>query len=83
MTDRIKTDYPPEMIRAAETPVDQSIANVRNWLRSFEQREFPKIAADAGVHEKTLRLAVGTEWNPTAKTLNKLLAVIPKKRKAS
>jgi hypothetical protein len=36
-----------------------------------------KIAADAGVHEKTLRLAVEREWDPRVSTLQKLEAVIP------
>lgn len=70
------------MIRPQESPVDQSIARVKGWLATFEKRELPKVAADAGVHEKTLRLAIEEgDWNPTAKTLNKLLAVIPAKRR--
>jgi hypothetical protein len=36
-----------------------------------------KIAATAGVHEKTLRLAVEKEWDPRVSTLKKLEELIP------
>ncbi len=64
------------MIRAQETTSTQSAARVRAWLASVETSR-AKIAADAGVDEKTVRLAAVDGWNPTLETLSKLEAVIP------
>jgi DNA-binding phage protein len=67
------------MIRAQPDPsaITQTISRVRAWLASAQKGSRAKIAEQAGVDEKTLRLAVGEGWNPTADTLRKLEAVVP------
>lgn len=57
-------------------PVSQSVARLRAWLTA-NREDRPRIAAEAGVDEKTLRLAEGNDWNPTIKTIGKLEAVMP------
>lgn len=66
------------MIRAKPRPplVTQSKSRVRAWLASAEESR-AKIATQAGVHEKTIRLATTEKWNPTADTLARLEALIP------
>ncbi len=53
------------------------MVRVRAWLRANKARPRAQIAAEAGVDEKTLRLAEGEGWNPTISTLQKIEAVIP------
>lgn len=57
-------------------PVSQSVARLRAWLTA-NREDRPRIAAEAGVDEKTLRLAEADGWNPTIKTVEKLEAVMP------
>jgi hypothetical protein len=56
--------------------VAHSLARVRAWITNAD-RPKAQIADEAGVDEKTVRLAVGRDWNPTAKTLEKLEAIVP------
>lgn len=56
--------------------VDQSKSRVRAWLTNTKGPK-ARIAADAGIDEKTIRLAIKGKWNPTAETLAKLEALIP------
>lgn len=57
--------------------VSQSVARVRAWLAASEETK-TKIAADAGVDDKTVRLALkAAPWNPTAETLERLEKLIP------
>ncbi len=68
------------MIRAApdSSVITQTISRIRAWLASSEEGTRSRIAADAGVDEKTVRLAIELDdWNPTAKTLRKLEAAVP------
>ena len=65
------------MIPASPSAVTQTMNRVRAWLATMEKGSRVQIAAQAGVDEKTLRLATGDGWNPTADTLRKLEAVIP------
>lgn len=67
------------MIRAQSDPstVSQALSRIRAWLASIEKGSRSKIAEQAGVNEKTLRLATEDDWNPTADTLRKLEAIVP------
>lgn len=66
------------MIRAKPRPplVTQSKSRVRAWLATAEVPK-ARIAAEAGIDEKTIRLAIKGKWNPRANTLAKLEALIP------
>jgi hypothetical protein len=58
------------------TLAEQSVALVKTFLAArIDQRH--EIAKDAGVDEKTIRLAMAEKWDPRASTLRKLEAVIP------
>lgn len=59
-----------------ETNIAQITQRVRSWILS-SGRPNTNIAEEAGVHEKTIRLAAHESWNPTVKTLGKLAAVVP------
>lgn len=69
------------MIRAKPRPplVVQSKSRVLAWLarEATTSALRTKIATTAGVNEKTIRLANGDDWNPTADTLAKLETLIP------
>lgn len=56
--------------------VSVSVARVQAWLAATD-RSGAEIAAEAGVDEKTIRLAKQPEWNPRADTLGKLEALVP------
>lgn len=69
-----------------ETNIAQIVHHVRAWIAA-SGRPNTHIAEQAGVDEKTIRLAVKPEWNPRVKTLGKLAAIVPadfqpKKRRA-
>ena len=57
--------------------VAQTIGRVQAWLAANHERSRAAIAEEAGVDEKTVRLACGPGWNPTVSTLQKFEAVIP------
>lgn len=61
----------------AHPTVSQSISRVRAWLAANVDRTKAEIAKEAGVDEKTVRLAYDRTWNPTASTLEKFEAIIP------
>lgn len=67
------------MIRAETTVAEATRDRVQAWLKAERARRV-EIAKDAGVNEKTLRLAIHGPWDPRVKTLAKLEAVMPKKR---
>ena len=69
------------MIRVSETTTAQTVSRIRAWLSSEKARHL-EIAAQAGVNERTIRIAIENDaWNPTAKVLNKLESVMPKPKK--
>lgn len=56
--------------------VSDTVARVRAWLCAPELDHL-QVASEAGVDEKTIRIArTAADWNPTAKTLEKLEAVM-------
>lgn len=70
--------------------IPHTVARVRAWL-SGPDADHLKIASEAGVDEKTIRLARhNKKWNPTVDTLQRLETVMlggncprAKKRKAA
>ncbi len=62
--------------RPARSLTSDAVARVQAWLAESD-RPRRQIAEQAGVHEKSLRLALARGWNPTARTLQKLEALIP------
>jgi len=62
---------------APHPTVSQSLNRVRAWLAANAERTKAEIAKEADVDEKTVRLAYGDVWNPTASTLQKFEAIIP------
>lgn len=62
---------------SVQPTVSQSLNRVRAWLNANAARKKAEIAKEADVDEKTVRLAYGDGWNPTASTLQKFEALIP------
>lgn len=70
-----------------ETNITQIVHHVQAWIAA-SGRPNTYLAEQAGVDEKTIRLAVKSGWNPRVKTLGKLAAIVPrdfrlKKRRTS
>ena len=57
--------------------IDGAIARIRAFAKMKGWKK-SRLAAEAGLHDTTLRSFDSPGWNPTAETLRRLEAVVPR-----
>lgn len=63
-------------MRRCGMSIEQTITRVRAF-RAFKSWTVSRFAAEAGIGESAIRKMDDPDWNPEAKTLKRLEAVIP------
>lgn len=68
----------------ANSTIHRTLSRIRAWIRLRRDTGCSNeaLATEAGVDEKTIRLAQRDDWNPRAETVSQIEALIPEGWKA-